>query len=237
MRMGSLGSSSFSLLVCDTCTVLTSQLPLQSRFRAGYGAAWPWGALWPQGEPGWTLSWGAGLPGSGSFPVWIRQCLRPPLMSGLGTKLMDCRAAFTEACLGPAFQNKDVSNLAHPPVAQTGLCSPLLCQHRPRPLPPRRPGPFLCPPSITSFSLHVVLALVGEAPCCLLAWRWACQAPWRPWTPLGGEGGGCTGCSGLGGSAPCRVVLAIWSLCGVWSWPVPASLGSCQELSPRHLLA
>ena len=37
-------------------------------------------------------------------------------MSGSGTGLMDCRVAFTEACLGPAFQNKDVSNLIHLPV-------------------------------------------------------------------------------------------------------------------------
>ena len=78
VRMGPLGSSSFSLLVCDTCAVLTSQLPLQSRFRAGRGVAWPWGAVWPQGQPGWTLNSGAGLPGLGSFPAWIRKCLRPP---------------------------------------------------------------------------------------------------------------------------------------------------------------
>lgn len=26
-------------------------------------------------------------------------------------------------------------------------------------------------------------------------------------------------------------------LCGAWPWPVPASSGSCQELSPRRLLA
>lgn len=108
-------------------------------------------------------------------------------MSGLGTGLMDCQVAFTEACLGPAFKNKDVSNLIHLPVRQTDLCSPLLCQRCP-------PGPLpaegLCPscvlPSVTSFSLHVALALVGEAPCCLVAWHWAYQAPWRPRMPLGG---------------------------------------------------
>ena len=230
MRMGSLGSSSSSLLVCDTCTVLTSQ----SRFRAGRGAAWPWGAAWPQGEPGWTLSWGAGLPGSGSFPVWIRQCLRPPLMSGSGTELMDCRAAFTEACLGPAFQNKDVSNLAHPPVAQTCLSSPLLCQCRPRPPSPRRPGPVLCPPPLTSFSLRMALALVGEAPCRLVGLPGSLETLDSP----GGATGRALGPLGWVARLPAGSSWPLGdSLCGVWSWPVPASRGSCQELSPRHLLA
>ena len=233
MRTGSLGSSSSSLLVCDMCAVLASQLPLQSRFRAGRGAAWPWGAAWPQGEPGWTLSWGAGLPGSGSFPVWIRQCLRPPLMSGSGTELMDCRAAFTEACLGPAFQNEDVSNLAHPPVARTGL-PPLLCRRRPRPPAPRRPGPVLCPPSLSTFSLRVALPPVGEAPCCLVGLPGSLETLDSP----GGDGA-CAGCSGLGGSAPRRVVLATWRqlvwcvvvACACFSWVLPGAVAAA-SVSP-----
>lgn len=155
-------------------------------------------------------------------------------MSGSGTELMDCRAAFTEACLGPAFQNKDVSNLAHPPVAQTCLSSPLLCQCRPRPPAPRRPGPVLCPPPLRPFLCTWPWLWLGKP---RAAW-WACQAPWRPWTPLGGDGA-CTGSSGLGGSATRRVVLATWRqlvwcvvmACACFSWVLPGAVAAA-SVSP-----
>ena len=172
------------------------------------------------------------MPGSGSFPVWIRQCLRPPLMSGSGTELMDCRAAFTEACLEPAFQNEDVSNLAHPPVARTGL--PLCCVGAvPGPLPPEGLGPSCVPPPSRPFLCAWPCLLLGKP---RAAW-WACQAPWRPWTPLGATGRA-RGALGWVARLPAGSSWPLGdSLCGVWSWPVPASRGSCQELSPRHLLA
>lgn len=59
-----------------------------------------------------------------------------------------------------------------------------------------------------------------------------------PDAPGGVRVGGCMGALGwvallpTGSSWPFAV-----SLCGAWSWPVPASFRSCQDLSLWHLLA
>ena len=112
-------------------------------------------------------------------------------MSGSGTGLMDCRVAFTEACLGPAFQNKDVSNLIHLPVPQTGLCSPVLYQRRPPcPLPPEGLCPSCVLPSVTSFLCTWPWLWLGKP---RAAW-WPGTGParlpgdpGRPWRGVGGR--------------------------------------------------